>query len=40
VPGPQAAAEVTGTVAFLLSDAALTLTGQTLPVNNGFVFVS
>jgi NAD(P)-dependent dehydrogenase (short-subunit alcohol dehydrogenase family) len=40
VPGPQAAAEVSGTVAFLLSEAALTLTGQTLPVNNGFVFVT
>jgi NAD(P)-dependent dehydrogenase (short-subunit alcohol dehydrogenase family) len=40
VPGPQAADEVTGTVAFLLSDAALTLTGQTLPVNNGFVFLT
>lgn len=38
VPGPQAASEVTGTIAFLLSDAALTLTGQVLPVNNGFVF--
>jgi NAD(P)-dependent dehydrogenase (short-subunit alcohol dehydrogenase family) len=38
VPGPQDAAEVTGTIAFLLSDAALTLTGQVLPVNNGFVF--
>lgn len=40
VPGPQSAEEVTGTVAFLLSDAALTLTGQTLPVNNGYVFVT
>ena len=40
VPGPQTADEVTGTVAFLLSDAALTLTGQILPVNNGFVFVT
>ena len=40
VPGPQAAAEVAGTVAFLLSEGALTLTGQTLPVNNGFVFVT
>jgi len=40
VPGPQGAADVTGTVAFLLSDAALTLTGQTLPVNNGFVFLT
>ncbi|MCB1388167.1 MAG: SDR family oxidoreductase, partial [Rhodobacteraceae bacterium] len=32
VPGPQSADEVTGTVAFLLSEAALTLTGQVLPV--------
>jgi len=38
VPGPQGADEITGTIAFLLSDAALTLTGQVLPVNNGFVF--
>ena len=38
VPGPQAAEEVTGTIAFLLSEPALTLTGQVLPVNNGFVF--
>lgn len=40
VPGPQPAGDVTGTVAFLLSEAALTLTGQTLPVNNGYVFVT
>ena len=40
VPGPQSADDVTGTVAFLLSEAALTLTGQTLPVNNGYVFVT
>ncbi len=40
VPGPQSAGDVTGTVAFLLSHAALTLTGQTLPVNNGYVFVT
>ncbi|WP_220443922.1 SDR family oxidoreductase [Pararhodobacter zhoushanensis] len=40
VPGPQSAAEVTGTVAFLLSEAALTLTGQVMPVNNGYVFVT
>lgn len=38
VPGPQAPEDVAGTVAFLLSEAALTLTGQVLPVNNGFVF--
>lgn len=40
VPGPQGADEITGTMAFLLSEPALTLTGQVLPVNNGFVFVS
>lgn len=38
VPGPQPPEDVAGTVAFLLSDAALTLTGQVLPVNRGFVF--
>lgn len=38
VPGPQAPEEITGTIAFLLSEDALTLTGQTLPVNNGFWF--
>jgi NAD(P)-dependent dehydrogenase (short-subunit alcohol dehydrogenase family) len=38
VPGPQAPEEVTDVVAFLLSEGALTLTGQVLPVNNGFVF--
>lgn len=38
VPGPQAPEDIAGTVAFLLSDAALTLTGQVLPVNRGFVF--
>lgn len=38
VPGPQAPQDITGTIAFLLSEAALTLTGQVLPVNNGFVF--
>jgi NAD(P)-dependent dehydrogenase (short-subunit alcohol dehydrogenase family) len=38
VPGPQSPQEITGTIAFLVSDAALTLTGQVLPVNNGFVF--
>lgn len=38
VPGAQPPEDVTGTVAFLLSDAALTLTGQVLPVNRGFVF--
>lgn len=38
VPGPQAPEEITDVVAFLLSEGALTLTGQVLPVNNGFVF--
>jgi len=38
VPGPQAPEEITGTIAFLLGEDALTLTGQTLPVNNGFWF--
>lgn len=38
VPGPQPPEDVAGTVAFLLSKAALTLTGQVLPVNRGFVF--
>jgi NAD(P)-dependent dehydrogenase (short-subunit alcohol dehydrogenase family) len=38
VPGPQGPGEITDVVAFLLSDGALTLTGQVLPVNNGFVF--
>ena len=38
VPGPQAPEEITDVVAFLLSQGALTLTGQILPVNNGFVF--
>jgi NAD(P)-dependent dehydrogenase (short-subunit alcohol dehydrogenase family) len=38
VPGPQGPEEITDVVAFLLSQGALTLTGQVLPVNNGFVF--
>lgn len=38
VPGPQSPEDVAGTVAFLLSEAALALTGQVLPVNRGFVF--
>jgi len=38
VPGAQSPEDVVGTVSFLLSDAALTLTGQTLPTNRGFVF--
>lgn len=38
VPGPQAPQAVTGTIVFLLTEPALTLTGQLLPANNGFVF--
>lgn len=38
VPGPHAPEEITGTIRFLLTEDALTLTGQVLPVNNGFVF--
>ena len=38
VPGPQSPQDVLGTVAFLLTEDALTLTGQVLPVNRGFVF--
>lgn len=38
VPGPQSADEITEVIAFLLTEGALTLTGQVLPVNNGFVF--
>lgn len=37
-PGPQAPENVVGTIAFLLGEAALTLTGQVLPTNRGFVF--
>ncbi|WP_417598484.1 SDR family oxidoreductase [Pararhodobacter oceanensis] len=40
VSGPQSAEDVAGTAAFLVSEAALTLTGQVLPVNNGYVFVT
>jgi NAD(P)-dependent dehydrogenase (short-subunit alcohol dehydrogenase family) len=38
VPGPQAPEDIAPTVAFLLSEGALALTGQVLPVNRGFVF--
>jgi NAD(P)-dependent dehydrogenase (short-subunit alcohol dehydrogenase family) len=38
VPGPQSPDDIVGTIAFLLTPEALTLTGQVMPVNNGFVF--
>lgn len=38
IPGPQAPGEVCDVVAFLLEEGALALTGQLLPVNNGYVF--
>ena len=38
VSGPQPPEDIVGTIAFLLSKAALTLTGQVLPTNRGFVF--
>jgi NAD(P)-dependent dehydrogenase (short-subunit alcohol dehydrogenase family) len=38
VPGSQVPKDVVATIAFLLSPGALALTGQVLPVNNGFVF--
>ncbi len=38
VPGPQVPEDITATVVFLLTKGALALTGQTLPVNAGFVF--
>ena len=38
VPGPQAPEDICDTVTFLLGARALALTGQVLPVNNGFVF--
>ena len=37
-PGPQSAEDVTGAILFLLSGPALAVTGQTVPVNAGFVF--
>ena len=37
-PGSHAPEEVAGTVTFLLGEDALSLTGQVLPVNKGFVF--
>ena len=38
VPGPQLPEDIADVVAFLLTPAALPLTGQVLPVNAGFVF--
>lgn len=38
VQGPQPPEDVAPTVLFLLTEGALTLTGQILPVNRGFVF--
>ncbi len=38
VPGPQSPEDITPTIVFLLTPGALAVTGQTLPVNNGFVF--
>jgi NAD(P)-dependent dehydrogenase (short-subunit alcohol dehydrogenase family) len=38
VPGPQVPEDITETVLFLLTAGALALTGQTLPVDAGFVF--
>lgn len=39
VPGPQMPEDIVDVVAFLLTKGALALTGQTLPVNAGFVYV-
>ncbi len=38
VPGPQVPEDITATIVFLLTEGALALTGQTLPVAAGFVF--
>ncbi|MBL3702167.1 SDR family oxidoreductase [Sulfitobacter sp. BDSS02] len=38
VPGPQGTDEVADVAAYLLTKAAITLTGQVLPVDHGFVF--
>jgi NAD(P)-dependent dehydrogenase (short-subunit alcohol dehydrogenase family) len=38
VPGPQAPEDITATIVFLLTEGALALTGQVLPVGAGFVF--
>ena len=38
VPGPQSPQDVVGTIVFLLTPAALAVTGQLIPVNAGFTF--
>ena len=38
VPGPQSPEDVVGTIVFLLTPAALAVTGQVIPVNAGFAF--
>lgn len=38
VQGPQGPGDIVGTVNFLLTEAALALTGQVLPANRGFYF--
>lgn len=38
VPGPQVPEDIAATIVFLLTPGAIALTGQTLPVNAGFVF--
>lgn len=38
VPGAQGPQDITDVVGFLLEEGALSLTGQVLPVNNGYVF--
>ena len=38
VPGPQVPDDITDTVVFLLTPGALAVTGQTIPVDAGFVF--
>ncbi len=39
VPGPQMPEDIVDVIAFLLSKGALAVTGQTIPVNAGFVYV-
>ena len=38
VPGPQVPEDIAATIAFLLTEGALAVTGQVIPVNAGFVF--